>query len=456
MAKTLIYIAYIALCTFMVAGCGNSKQDRSTSLSITGGDKQITLKWTNMSSAKGSAAPTYHLYWSTSPGVTTKSGKMIADVPSPYTHNGLTNGVTYYYMITKVSSSVEGPISSEIGIAPKATQPPFSSSIAITSLDSAVQLNISRNETSTLSKFNLYWSNSSDSVATPISNAFGAGNSFNHTGLANGTMYYYKVQGGSQDSTVGPISNMLAATPKQDIIAVNGVKIPALTATIATPNAVTAVASNQTVTLTWNMPVKRIPTFYGYSTATPSNTPVITAYNIYWSNPLPITNILTANKISVPVTATQTLPMSFTHTGLTNNNIYYYALTAEANADASGNQLISKKDSNSLAYSSQMSGQVGATPVATTSVTPIGFTATSGAQSVTLSWTKSSDASAFYKVYNSTDILGNGSTLKAVINTNSYVATGLQNGKSYYYYITAVSNGIESEPTAVASVYLRY
>ena len=472
MTKILANVILLAICTLIVTACGSKSQNSTptisttlASLSITGVSNQITLKWKNMSSAKGansSATTSYNLYWSTSPGVSTTNGNMIANVASPFIHSGLTNGSSYYYIVTKVLSGIEGPTSPEVGTIPQTILPPSPASIAITSMDSVIQLNIDRTGNSASDIFNLYWSNTSDVVSTPILNAFGSGSTFKHTGLTNSKMYYYDMKGVSSSGATGPISSIVAATPLQDIVAVNGDK-NGTTATVATPNAITAVASNQSVNLTWSMPgtatTKRIPTFFGYSTVTPSNTPVISKYNIYWSSPQPITDITVAKKITVPVTATQTLPAAFSHTGLVNNTMYYYIITATADADTNGNPLIPKKYAagttpTPLSFQSLQSAQIAITPTANVPSTPTGFTATTGAQSITLSWTANIGTSILYNIYEVTDILGSSPSLKGTVPTTSFVFSGLQLGKTYYYLVTAVGNGLESRPTAVISVSL--
>ncbi|MCP4993920.1 MAG: hypothetical protein GY934_09070, partial [Gammaproteobacteria bacterium] len=62
-------------------------------------------------------ADSYNLYWSASPGVTTLNGTLIGNVSSPYRHSGLTNGNTYYYIVTAVNSSGESSPSSEVSAA---------------------------------------------------------------------------------------------------------------------------------------------------------------------------------------------------------------------------------------------------------------------------------------------------------------------------------------------------
>jgi lysophospholipase L1-like esterase len=58
-------------------------------------DRGATISWNAVDDAI-----TYNIYWSTSPDVSGQSGTKLANVTSPYTHSGLTQGETYYYVIT--------------------------------------------------------------------------------------------------------------------------------------------------------------------------------------------------------------------------------------------------------------------------------------------------------------------------------------------------------------------
>ncbi len=66
-------------------------------------DGQVTLSWSSVA-----GATSYNLYWSTSRTISKDTATAIADVTSPYTHPGLTNDVTYYYLVTAVTGGYEG------------------------------------------------------------------------------------------------------------------------------------------------------------------------------------------------------------------------------------------------------------------------------------------------------------------------------------------------------------
>src|SRR5437667_45625 len=62
-------------------------------------DTEVTLSWMDVP-----GAASYNLYYHTEPSVTPQTGTCVEGVASPYTHGGLANGTTYYFMLTAVSA----------------------------------------------------------------------------------------------------------------------------------------------------------------------------------------------------------------------------------------------------------------------------------------------------------------------------------------------------------------
>jgi hypothetical protein len=86
-----------------------------TGVTATAGDGNVSISWSAVS-----GATSYNLYHSTTSGVTKTTGTKITSVTSPYTHTGLTNGITYYYLVTAVNSSGESVESAQVSAAPTA------------------------------------------------------------------------------------------------------------------------------------------------------------------------------------------------------------------------------------------------------------------------------------------------------------------------------------------------
>jgi hypothetical protein len=72
------------------------------------GNKQIKLSWDMVPDATS-----YNVYWSTSPGVTRRTGNKISNAQIPVTIKNLKSGVTYYFVVTSVKGSKESPESEE-------------------------------------------------------------------------------------------------------------------------------------------------------------------------------------------------------------------------------------------------------------------------------------------------------------------------------------------------------
>jgi len=85
-----------------------------TALTAKAGDTEVTLSWMD---APGAAS--YNLYYHTEPHVSPLTGTCVGEVASPYTHVGLANGTTYYFILTAVDANgAESPASPEIEASP--------------------------------------------------------------------------------------------------------------------------------------------------------------------------------------------------------------------------------------------------------------------------------------------------------------------------------------------------
>jgi hypothetical protein len=117
---------------------------------------------------------------------------------------------------------------------------------------------------------------------------------------------------------------------------------------------------------------------------------------------------------------------------LTNGTTYYYVVSAVNTSGESAN-----------------SSQVSATPQVGVPAAPTNVTATPGNGQVTLSWSASSGASS-YNVKRSTTNGGPYTTI-ASPTTTGYTNTGLTNGTTYYYVVSAVNTSGESANSSQVS-----
>jgi fibronectin type 3 domain-containing protein len=116
---------------------------------------------------------------------------------------------------------------------------------------------------------------------------------------------------------------------------------------------------------------------------------------------------------------------TFTDTGLTNGTTYYYKVSA---VNAAGE--------------SPLSVEVSATPQVAAPVAPTGVTVAHGDAQATLSWSAVSGASS-YNVYRST-ASGAEALLQSGVTSTTFTDTGLTNGTTYYYKVSAVNAAGES------------
>lgn len=91
------------------------------SLSLTPGDGQISIAWTDGSTG-GSAITSHNLYRGTTSGSLTLLGLIMSS--SPYVDSTVTNGTTYYYKIAAVNDVGEGALSTEQSATPNIADAP--------------------------------------------------------------------------------------------------------------------------------------------------------------------------------------------------------------------------------------------------------------------------------------------------------------------------------------------
>jgi trimeric autotransporter adhesin len=90
-----------------------------TGLTTTAGDSQVILSWAAPASDGGSPVTGYNIYQGTSAGGESTTPDNSSPVSgTSYTATGLTNGTTYYFVVTAVNAAGEGPQSNEVSATP--------------------------------------------------------------------------------------------------------------------------------------------------------------------------------------------------------------------------------------------------------------------------------------------------------------------------------------------------
>ncbi len=255
------------------------------SVVISNADSKVVLSW-----AKVNGATAYRIYWSTVPGVRIETGTMVPNVTSPYAHTGLTNGVTYYYVVTAVNQYGESAESKEVSATPSIAAPPLPPvSVATQVSNRTVNIAWTASESAeAATSYNIYWSISAGVTKANGIKIPGVNSPYVHTNLINDTTYYYIVAGVNIYGE-GNASQEVSAKPTR-----GNVPFP--------PTGLTAVAGIFKATLSWN----------AASGAT--------SYNIYWSTS---SNISSQNGTKIEAATSP-----YVHSGLSEETTYYYVVTS--------------------------------------------------------------------------------------------------------------------------------
>jgi fibronectin type 3 domain-containing protein len=266
---------------------------------------------------------------------------------------------------------------------------PPSAPTGFTASAANAQVNLAWNASSGATAYYVKRSTTSGGPYTQI--ATPTATSYADNSVTNGTKYYYVV---SAYNSYGQSVNSaeVNATPMA----------PAPYA----PAGLAALAGNTQVSLTWTA-----------STGA-------TSYHVKRST----TNGGPYTQVSAPTAA------NFTDTGLTNGTTYYYVVSALNSAGESAN-----------------SSQASATPAApgTSPPAPTGLGATAGNAQVSLTWTTSAGATSYHVKRSTTS--GGPYTQVAVPTTTGDTDTGLTNGTTYYYVVSALNAVGESANSAEVS-----
>ncbi len=231
------------------------------------GDGHVVLRW----SASARAA-SYALYRSTA---------RLADVvSSPFTDTGVTNGVTYFYVVTAVNAAGESAPSAIAIARPQAIPLPPTGLGAMAGYG---QVSLSWIASARTTGYALHWS--TGGATTRI--LLGDITAYVHTGLTNDTTYSYSVTALGPGGESAP-SPQVSATPRAPLP--------------AAPTGVAASAGDAQDTVSWN-PVARA-----------------NGYDLYWTTAPGV--ILSSSTQIAGVTS------PYLHTGLTNGATYRYVVTA--------------------------------------------------------------------------------------------------------------------------------
>ena len=200
-----------------------------TGLVAAAGNGQVSLLWT-----PSSGATSYKVKRSTS------NGGPYTQISEPtsaaFTDSGLTNGTTYYYVVSAVNSAGESANSSQVNAAPAVPVQIPAEPVAVVATAGNAQAVLTWTASSGATSYHVKRGTTSGGPYAQVGAPASA--SYTDSGLTNGTTYYYVV---SALDSVGESANsaQVSATPAAPV------QIPVV------PASVVATAGNAQVVLTW-------------------------------------------------------------------------------------------------------------------------------------------------------------------------------------------------------------
>ncbi|WP_282938599.1 pectinesterase family protein [Paenibacillus sp. RC67] len=473
-------------------------------LSGTAGDNKVTLNWDAVTDA---------VYYNV--GRSTASGGPYTKLNSgpvnglSYTDSAVTNGQTYKYVVTAANSVSTSVYSNEVSITPTATTAPAGPAAPTNAAASAgnKQMTLSWNSVSGATSYNVKQSAAAGGPYTLITNVT-TGTSFTHTGLTNGTTYYYVI---SAVNAAGEGANSSEVSGKPGVFFINDNfesstlgDTPAGYVSIA--NAGDEKINNVTVINNSNLTNK----YYSPSEVAPANNKSATvtgnSTNVLWINdnadsgrrggftnsftPVSGKSGLTAElSFMQPKVIGDSYPLelidssgktvlSFSVTNLnvfetvnSNNTVNWYNLKFVADTGTNtvdvyfngvyrGNFKFSTQDTNIAKIQSRTAGSsTGSMYIDNVkvyqqaAVTPQNLTTAGANQKVILSWNAASGVDS-YNVYRSAAVGGPYTRVAANVTSPTYTdTTGLVNKNNYYYVVTGVNANGESDKSNEAYGY---
>lgn len=177
-------------------------------LSASGGDAVVELAWEPVTDAEG-----YNIYWSTE-GAPAAGGSFRArSSATSFTHEPVVNGVEIQYAVSAFLGSFEGELSTPVAATPTASDvaPEAPAALLAEARDAAVDLLWT--PVSAADSYTIYFALTAD-VTPETGTAIDAGltSTLEHSGLENGTTYYYVVTA-TLGGIEGPESPTAMATP---------------------------------------------------------------------------------------------------------------------------------------------------------------------------------------------------------------------------------------------------
>ena len=360
---------------------------------------QSSFGWNYLTWNHISAAASYKVYWSTGPGVTFASNEMPETMTNDYGHTGVVSGSCYYYRVSAVNSvGEESGLSSEVYVCLSENIPDIPNGINVAHQESSGRNYITWNHAANANGYKVYWG--TNPGVTTASNVMPetATTDYGHTGVENGSCYYYRV-------------SAVNSTDESDLSSEASVCVSEVIPVIPTGVTVIYQSSENQNFIDWN----------------PSSGS--TNYKVYWGTSPGVTfasNVLT-----------ETTTTDYGHTGVVGGSCYYYKVSA---VNTEGESALS--DETSVCLPSLV-------PDAPTD--PVALHQTIGNRNY-ITWSQAANATN-YKVYwdTSPGVSKTSMLMTETVSTDSRHYDVIS-GSCYYYRISSVNSEGESGLSPEVSV----
>jgi cellulose 1,4-beta-cellobiosidase len=173
-----------------------------TLLTATPGSGSVTLSW-----PAPSGASSYAVFRSTTSGG--PYTQIATTTSTTYTDTGLTNGVTYYYVVQAINQFGNGGISPQASVTPQAGP---GAPTGVTATAGRRQVAVSWTAVSGATSYKLKRSTTNGGPYTVVASGI-TGTSVTNTGLTAGTTYYFVVSAVSAAGIESPNSVQVSAVP---------------------------------------------------------------------------------------------------------------------------------------------------------------------------------------------------------------------------------------------------
>ncbi|MFV2055943.1 MAG: putative Ig domain-containing protein, partial [Thiohalomonadales bacterium] len=366
---------------------------KPSNVTVTAGDNEVFVNWPQVNTATS-----YNLYWHNDPinGVPLANWSSRSGVVPGTRVTGLNNAQLYHFQLRAQNAGGASVPSDIVSIAPQQATPASPLGLTIAAGDGRLSLNWGTRANET---YTLYWSTDSDPANLPIDSGNQISNirpTYIHreesagVALSNGAIYRYQ---------------LVASNSGGPSLATSEVRASPAAIIPTAPQALRAEARNNEVLLSWLPPVTGSGPY---------------TYTVYWSNTagqgtsgIPISNLGTAG---------------YRHRGISNEQTYYYAVTATASGLESEASLPTKASPQG-----QAPGQV------------VGVWVAAGDRENIIAWQVEARSSQYQVEWSNQVDAGN--VLQGTIGSarvqapeTQYTHSPLNNGDTFYYRVSGESN----------------